>query len=353
MGPETAPMSVNTTLHLVKNKFPSEQYQSTIGVYGGEIITTPEGKMVYKTGGKLWNKIDVIGDALLRTYDDHVVKHPLKMLFKHPRLFFSFVFKSEPMRRRGSPAEIIENINRLGLEEFYGPHSQGIEIKKPEIFTKGIALGDIYEAKKINSPILNDINRFQALSEATKYISNIHDKKGPIGDIVGDIMFQQKEGSKVINPVLNIPDVILTPSKRRIKFIKESLTYRGVSPQEIDQRIKKIFSQEQKAVDICELMISCAFSEFKVSNDPVLVEKTIQVIANNYQNKEILKITNSFIKRGRHTLPGNKNGGILKSFFSLHNIAHLGANKENANNIRQIVGKTLDQHFKSLNQSKI
>jgi hypothetical protein len=333
--------------HLLKNKFPSELYKSNVGVYGGEIINASDGKMIYKTG-KFLDQVDVKGDSVLRIFDDHVIKEPLKLLLRHPKIFFNFAFNSEPMRRRGSPAEIAKNIERLGLAEFYGPHPQGIEIKKPEVFTKGIVLADIYEVDKIQAPILKDINRFQALSEATKYISNIHHEFGPIGDIVGDIIFQQKDGSKVINPVLNIPDIILTPSKRRINSLKEFYKKEKFSSQEINQKIEKIISKEQKAVDVSELMISSAFGEFKFSNDPKLVEKTIQIIAENYEDKDILRLVKSFIKRGRHTLPDSNAGGILKSFFALHNQAHLGANKENATAVRQIIVDQLEKHLNSL-----
>lgn len=353
MRPESNSHSVSSIVqHFIKNPFPTELYPSTIGIYGAEIATTPEGKMIYKIGSKLSDKIDVVGDAFLRIFDDHVVKEPLKMFLRHPGVFLNFVFKSEPMRRRGSRDEILQNIERLGLTEFYGPALGGIEIKKPEVFTQSVALGDIYEAKRINSPILEDIDRFQALSVASSYIGRVHQDYGPIGDIVGDILFQQKEGSKVINPVLNIPDVVLNPSKRRTKYMRESFSQTGLSSQEIDTKIKNIFSQEQKAVDICELMISCAFCEFKLSDNPELVERTIQTIAQNYPDKEVLKIAKAFIKRGRHTLPGNKNGGILKNFFTLHNSIHLDATKENAEAVRQIIDITLTNHFDSLSQQK-
>ena len=332
---------VDATIITLKNIFPTDQYKSMAGVYGGEIITTIDHKMVYKTGKPL-DRIDVIGDAVLRTFDDHVVKEPLKMFMKHPKSFLNIFFNSEPMRRRGSPIEIDQNIKRLGLTEYYGLHPLGIEIKKPEVFTKGIVLSDIYEVK---SPFFDDIDRFQALGEATKYISQVHSQFGPVGDIVGDIIFQQKEGSKVINPVLNIPDVILTPSKKRIDFIKKSLSKPGVSLEDIDKKTNEIISKEQKAVDICELMLSSAFGEFKLSNNQKLVEKTIQTIVQNYEDKDVLKLAKSFIKRGRHTLPDSQAGGIFKSFFTLHNQAHLGANKENAPTVRQITIDQLSNHL--------
>lgn len=325
--------ATDSTIFSLKNKFPTEQYESTAGVYGGEIVKTIGNKMIYKTG-KFLDQVDVKGDAVLRIFDDHVVKEPLKMFLKHPKNFLNIFFKSEPMRRRGSPVEIDQNIKRLGLTEYYGLHPQGIEIKKPEVFTKGILLTDIYEVK---SSLFDNIDRFQALGEATKYISQVHNQYGPVGDIVGDIIFQKKEGSKVINPVLNIPDIILTPSKKRVDFIKKSFLEKGFSSQESDKKTNEIISKEQKAVDVCELMISNAFAEFKLSNNPQLVEKTIKTIAENYEDKNILKLAKSFIKRGRQTLPGNKTGGILRSFFSLHNRAHLGANKKNAQSVRQII----------------
>ena len=58
-------------------------------------------------------------------------------------------------RYRGSNEEVQENIERLGLSEFYGPHKNGIEIKKPEIYTHGLALQDVYRSDMIDSEKLD------------------------------------------------------------------------------------------------------------------------------------------------------------------------------------------------------
>jgi len=311
------------TNKVIKNRLPSEQYQSTVGVYGGEITKTPDGKMVYTINQGFINKVDVIGDKVLRKFDDHAMKKPWKMLATHPKDFIYTAFKSEPMRHRGTKEEITANIQRLGLSEYYGLSERGIEIKKPEVFTKGIAIKDIFRADQINSPILNDIDRFQALAEETKYIRSVHDKYGPAVDFIDDVMFQKKEGNVVMNPVLNIPDVILTPSENR-----------NAKPETI--------AKEQKATDVVELLTWTAFEEFRRSNDSLSVGKAMTTIIENYNDPVILSIARSFIKRGRPTLPGEK---MDKGITALHNKVHLGANKKKSLEVRKIITEKLNSYF--------
>lgn len=327
---------VDLTKHIVKNKFPSELYPSTVGIYGGEIKTDTEGKMFYSQKG-FTNQLDIYGDSVLRKFDDHVLKEPLKLLIKHPKTFLDITFNSEPPRHRGSISEILENIQRLGLEEFYGPHPQGIEIKKPEVFKKGIALGDIFRIDQSKYPILADIDRFQALGEAVKYLNNMHQKYGAGGDIVDDFIFQQKNGSRVLNPTIDIPDIVFTPSKRRTNFLKKTLSSAGLSEPEIESKIKDIFNREQKATEMGELMISTAFQEFRRSGDPNMVNKALNTIVENYEDKNVLHLTRLFVQRGRFTLPDSKSGGLMSRLFNLHNQAHLGANKEKSPIVRKMV----------------
>lgn len=311
------------TNKFVKNRLPSEQYRSTVGVYGGKIETTPDGKMVYTINQGFLNKVDVIGDKVLRKFDDHVVKEPWKMLTTHPKEFMYAAFKSEPMRHRGTKEEIAANIQRLGLSEYYCMSEQGIEIKKPEVFTKGIAIKDIFRADQIDSPVLSDIDRFQALATEAKYVKEVHDKFGPIGDFIDDVMFQEKQESTVARPVLNIPDVILTPSSRR-----------EVSPESL--------AKEQKATDVVELLTWTAFEEFRRSDDPLSVGKAMTTIIENYNDPVILNIVRSFIKRGRPTLAGEE---MDKGITALHNKVHLGANKEKSAKVREIIKEKLSEYF--------
>lgn len=151
-----------------ESRLPNTDYESTVGVYGGKLVLDSEGKLVYDTRG-LVSRVDRKGDSVLRTYDEHLVKEPWKLLKRHPRWFFRFLAPG-PKRYRGRQEEIMENVKRLGLADYYGIHQNGIEIKKPEIYAKGVALQDIYRADLINSDKLKEIDRFEALAFAAQYI---------------------------------------------------------------------------------------------------------------------------------------------------------------------------------------
>ncbi|MDP4009740.1 MAG: hypothetical protein Q8P53_02015 [Candidatus Shapirobacteria bacterium] len=365
---------------LMKNSLPSSDYESTVGVYGGKLKTI-NGELVYDMHSSFIDKIDVWGDRILRQWDDHYVQDFISMAKNHFGKLLGFVFHAEPMRRRGTPEEIAVNVERLGLSEYYGPYKDGIVIKKPEILTKGIAIADIFAANKIGSSKLQAIDRFQALAEETKYIDSVHQQFGPIGDIVGDVMFQNAEtikttpdsehpeieAVKVSNPVLNIPDIILTPSERRtdslhqqmVEIVKKEKAFKlemeaeniTLKVGEIDiakGRVKKIIEREQKAIDIVELLISTAFMEIqrsKGTGEPAEIERVIKTILINYKDQEVLKMVRYFVKRGRQILPGdlrrttnkNRKSGILNKVFSMHNQAHLGADNENSKMVRETI----------------
>ncbi|MDO8638315.1 MAG: hypothetical protein Q7R43_01975 [Candidatus Daviesbacteria bacterium] len=283
-------------------KLPTQEalgYESTVGIYGGKLVTDPEGKMVYDTRG-VASKIDQKGDAVLRTYDEHTVKNPSELLKKHPKWFLKFIFPGSK-RYRGIKEEIAENAKRLGLEEYYGLHPWGIEIKKPEIFKSGRTLQDIYRADLINSTELSDIDRFTALAEAAKYIRNIHDQYGAIGEIVAsDIIFRGEEGNKLARPILNIPDLVYNP--------------------------KKITSEtEKKATDVLDFLMEIGFEEFRRSKDWEETKKALKTIVENYGDEKVIQATKSLAKRGRLTLT------------SQHNQARLGVDKELTGELRKIV----------------
>jgi len=117
-----------------ESKLPTEGYESTVGVYGGKIKLEEDGKMVWNNRGVI-SKIDKWGDAILRTYDDHIVKDLSELIKRHPKLFFQFLAPGTK-RYRGSKEEIFENIKNLGLEDTYGLHQDGIEIKDQDLYRK-------------------------------------------------------------------------------------------------------------------------------------------------------------------------------------------------------------------------
>ncbi len=202
----------------------NEDYESTVGVYGGK-MKTEDGKMVWDRTGMV-SGLDAWGDRKLRTADDHVVREPKKLLKKHPKIALGKFFAPGAKRYRGSNEEIIGHIEDLGLSEYYGPHEKGIEIKKPEIYKHGLALQDIYRSDLIKSKSgeLEKTDRFQALAEAGKYIREIHSREhGGIGELlVSDIIFQECKDGKLGRPVLNLPDIVWNKKKNTSEVDKKN-----------------------------------------------------------------------------------------------------------------------------------
>lgn len=291
-----------------ESRMPSEGFESTVGIYGGKLIVDTEGRLVLDTHGLVSQRYDIPGDSLARNYDEHVMQEPGKLAVKHPKWFLKFLIPG-PKRYRGTQAEILDNITRLGLGEYYGMHPSGIEIKRPEIFRKGLVLQDIFRADKIPSNRLENIDRFQALREAGKYIREVHDQYGAIGELLSsDIIFQGTEGNNVQDPILNVPDIVWNPNKR-------------------------FGGSEQKAMDILDFLINIAGEEYRRTNDLISVQKVLKSVTEGYGDNKILKVTASLAKRGRPTLTG--------SVFSQHNKARLGIEEENvANKLRQVIINT-------------
>ena len=264
-----------------ESNLPNEDYESTVGVYGGKMKTDEEGRLIWDRRG-IVSKLDKAGDAILRTYDEHVVKEPKKLLKKHPKIAMKKLLAPGIKRYRGNNEEILERVEALGLSEFYGPDENGIEIKKPEIYTHGRALQDVYRSDQIESDELAKTDRFQALAEASKYARQIHDRHGGIGELlVSDIIFQEEapDGS-LGKPVLNLPDIVFNKKK---------------NTSEVDK----------KATDILDFMCSVYGEESRRSQNPEDADTAFDVILQGYGDPKIISIVESFIKRGRLTLQGD------------------------------------------------
>ena len=196
--------------------------------------------MVWDNRG-LVSKIDKWGDAILRTYDDHLVKDLSGMLKRHPKLFFKFLAPGTK-RYRGDKEEIFNNIKRLGLEDLYGLHDNGIEIKDQDLYRKGLPLQDLYRSDLIDGPGIGDFNRFQALESSSQYLKEVHNNHGGIGEaLVGDIIFKKHEAGMVSEPKLNLPDIVFNEEKN-------------------------ISEKEKKATDILDFISSVGAEEFRVSD---------------------------------------------------------------------------------------
>lgn len=296
-------------------------YESTVGFFGGKLVSDPEGKLVWDTRGLVSN-IDRRGDWVLRTVDEHVMKEPLKMFLKHPREFIRFLFPG-PKRYRGSNQEIAQNAQRLGVDSYYGLNPWGIEVKKPEIFTKGIALQDIYRSDQINSDILKAIDRFESLVSAAQYLKNTHDQFGPIGEVLpSDIIFQSSENGKVINPILNIPDIIYNPEK-----------YPDPTKQ----------LTERKATDILDFLFSIGLEELRRSPENWdSAKQALNTIINNYGDETIIKAVKSLALRGRLTMEGNITPGQSNQLFTLHNRQRFGTREDLTGRLRDLIIEVSD-----------
>lgn len=303
---------VNRTVN--ESSMPTEAYESTVGFYGGKLKRNENNELVYNMRG-IVSKIDQIGDYILRTYDEHIMRNPLELLKKHPKWFFKFIFPGAK-RYRGNPEEIFENIQKLGLEDFYGLHKDGISIKNEEVFTKGIALQDIYRSDLINSERLENIDRFRAVEESAKYIGRVHEKGG-IGELlVSDIIFQYKNEENVSGPVLNIPDIV---------FNKE----------------KETPEDNRKAIDLLDFLMSVGVEEMRRSQeDEESVVKAMKCVLDNYKNRKVISLVSSFIKKGYLTLQGDKDVKEIglpedsfttknRGLFTKHNEARMGKNDRN------------------------
>lgn len=303
--------TINKTVN--ESKIPTEDYESTVGVYGGKMETEEDGKMVWNNKGMV-SKIDKWGDAILRTYDDHVVKDLGELLKRHPKLFFQFLAPGTK-RYRGSKEEIFENIKRLGLEDTYGLHKNGIEIKDQDLYKRGLPLQDIYRSDLINSDKVNGFDRFQALAESGKYLRKIHDEHGGIGEAnIGDIIFKKHENGQVGEPVLNMPDIIFNEEKN-------------------------IGEKEKKATDMLDFIISVGAEEFRSSEGDLNgVKQAMKKVLENYNDKSVINLMKSYIKRGRLTLSGDRESEAVnlpkdtfttknRGAFTKHNEARIVNNR--------------------------
>ena len=283
-------------------------YDSVAGTYGFTLVKAADGELVFTSSG-IWNKVDRVGDRLIRKTDEHVIKRPTEMLKRHPRRFFQQV-TTEAKRARGETEEIVENADRLGLSEYYGIHPQGVELKKPELLTKGINLWDIYT---VNNPALSEIDRLSALSTAAGYIRQVHDTHGAIGEVLtNDIIFQKKEGTMVSEPVLNLPDIVYSSQKYSSEQLKNAT--------------------EPRAVDLMDFLMSVGASEVRKTGDWEKVKQAMNAIISGYGESKVIPAVASLARRGRLTLDGRITGQ--------HNTVRLSMDKQEENialQMRQLV----------------
>jgi hypothetical protein len=296
-----------------EDRYPNQDYESTQGVYGGKIKTEADGKIVWDNRG-LVSKIDKWGDAILRTYDEHVVKDLGEMIRRHPKLFFQFIAPG-PKRYRGSKEEIFENIQRLGLENTYDIHEHGIEIKDRDLALHGVPMQDIFRSDLIDSEKVKGFDRFEAIETASKFIKEVHNNVGGVGELnIFHIIFKNNEDGKLGEPNLSIPDIV---------FNKD----------------KNISEKEKKATDILDFITTIGAEEFRASEgDLMSVKKAMKIALENYGDLEVVSLVKSYIKRGRLTMLGDKDSSAVnlpaetfttkhRGLFTKHNEARIVNNR--------------------------
>lgn len=280
-------------------------YDSNAGTYGFTLVKEDDGKLVFTSSG-LWNKIDRVGDRVIRRTDEHVIQKPFEMFKRHPRRFFHQA-TTEAKRARAETDEIVENAQRLGLSDYYGPHPEGIELKKPELFNKGVNLWDIYS---VDNPTLSTIDRVQALTIASAYLRSVHDNYGAIGEVLpNDIIFQKFEGGNVSEPVLNLPDIVYDAQK--------------YSPEQLRN------ATEPRAVDLMDFLMSVGASEMQKTGDWETVGKAVDAIVKGYGESNVIPAVASLTQRGRLVLSGK--------LFSQHNKVRLSMGESDTARLRQLI----------------
>lgn len=312
------------------SELPNKDYKSTVKTYGSSIRDIGDRLVAVYDG--IMPTIDRVGDWQLRQVDDHAVSNPTELFPKLlKRKHFSWAFKllnPGPKRSRGTTSEIQNNIKRLSLDEYYEKSEEGIEIKKRDIFEHGIALQDIWKAEQTGSDILLQVDRIDALTKATEYIRLLHERaNGGVGEILpSDILFQNIEQDPltnkfvVSNPVLNIPDIVFHEGK-------------------------KVPADEQKAIDLIDMIFSNAVEELEKTADYNEVWKVISTIIYTYDDPEVIQLVEVLIKRGRLSIAGmNKNESFFKrsyeKFTQLHNATRLRVPTDDGDDLRQLVAET-------------
>jgi hypothetical protein len=283
-------------------------YDSVAGTYGFTLVKAADGKLIFSQSSVL-NRVDKVGDRLIRRTDEHVIEKPAAMLRRHPRRFFQHL-TTGAKRARAETVEIVENADRLGLSDYYGIHPQGIELKKPELLTKGINLWDIYT---VDNPAILEIDRLSALATAAAYIRLVHDTHGAVGEVLtNDIIFQKKEGTTVSDPVLNLPDIVYDSQKYTPEQLKNAT--------------------EPRAVDLMDFLMSVGASEIRKTGSWEAVRQAMDAIVSGYGESKVIPTVASLARRGRLTLGGRVIGQ--------HNIVRLSMDKQDENialQMRQLV----------------
>ena len=319
----------------VEGKFPTKEtlgYESTKGIYGGKLVHDEQGKLVYDVRG-LWDRIDQLGDRFLRAYDEHHARDPVSIFLHKPKAFIKLLpFVVDAKRYRGTPEQVMPQIQKFGLDHMYGLHPWGMEIKQPEVFTRSIGLQDIFRSDLIDHPTLTGIDRFEALATTAQYMAELHKKDVCIAEgVVNSFLFAKHEDGKVSEPYLMLPTEIFNPEKN-ISII------------------------EQKTTDILDLFVTTVYEELRRSGGSwESVDRVLDTILSAYGDRDTIAMAVSYIKRGRVTLPNDLAGlgfettamyRAVRPVAALHNTQRLMVDPDYTVLVRQHMQSRCEEFLK-------
>lgn len=327
-----------------ESRLPTEKalgYRSSVGIFGGKLRKLPDGKYLFDMTG-LISRADRLGDRVLRSTDEHHVKDPISLAVKHPfKLVESLKLGRNTKRQRGTPEQIADHINELGLGEYYELYRDkagrpiGILVKHPEVLEKAVNLQDICRRKSIKSSgILDKVDISQAYVGAASYLGSFHDKGQAVGEVLlNDFFFHcDKDGKIDGEPILNIPDIVWNPK------IKTGLL-------------------DKKATDLLDFLTSSAFEEMR-SRSEKSTDQAIRSILDGYLNSignqeerlKVVRMVGSFARRGRGTIAGDDLSGssrlhqAARVVFAQHNKARLFTKEGLAPMVRKVIAEICSEY---------
>jgi len=316
-------------------------YQSQAEISGGKMVVekdqlTGKDQVILETTAHS-NKTDIKRDKMVRAFDDNVVREPLKMLIKHPReLLKRLPGKVEAKRYRAqTPAETYKIVEKLGLTNYFGPHEKGLIFKHPEILSEGTSLLDIFRQDVIGNTELRKIYRSQAIQSATEYIKQIHnERKSGFGDLrILNIIFQKREGERVSNPTLLLPNVQYNPNLN-------------------------IPLKEQKATDLIDFIFSIGAEEDRwTQGNSINITNAIDMVLNTYNEPDIIHLIKSYMKRGRLTMQAEGNLvqrpdslilDLLRPILSMNNKQRMKAGAATSAGLRRLIIERCEEYEKNM-----
>ncbi len=307
-------------------------YQRPKSVFGGFWHETRDHRLVWTQN--IISHADRWGDDFLRRFDEHTV--PLRRVLRRTydqvgslHHDIAPLLSPSAKRSRGTSEEIMENVRSLSwmegqkrreLSEFYGLYevngeAKGIEGLQPDVIKGSITLEDII----LGLPGEKMADRYQAYRLAADHIRNVHQTSGRgIGELLAnDILFRRVEDGVVMDPLLNIPDIIYRQRKQRGPKVGLSDQLIGNVPEPV---YKPVPTLDQQATDMLDFMMSIAVWESRRAErlgeahpHPYNIKRVMEEIVAGYREADttgeadrVIRLVRSFAVRGRLSLQGDE-----------------------------------------------